>query len=233
MVKILDCTTRDGGHVTNWEFDDRYILNHIKTIQASGIDFYEIGYRNFHDRIGKGKFFYCNKSILEPFYNKKGNLHFGVMADTSRFNFNDFENAKEDYIDFVRIATHPDRIKDTLEISKELHNRGYNVIAQIMEIPNVMDEHYKILEQFNQKNIFECIYIADTYSTVKPADIEKYFNRLKNMGYKNISFHAHNKHGLALENTLRAIELGAYSVDVTANGLGNNLATEDLFAKLN
>jgi isopropylmalate/homocitrate/citramalate synthase len=53
------------------------------------------------------------------------------------------------------------------------------------------------------------------------------------MGYENISFHAHNKHGLALENTLRAIELGAYSVDVTANGLGNNLATEDLFAKLN
>ena len=232
MVKILDCTTRDGGHSTNWEFSDDFVNNHIAKLQKSNVDFYEIGYRNRFDNNGKGRFFYCTKELLRIFCRAKNNLKIGIMTDVSRFSIEDFENAKNDYVDFVRIASHPDRIKDMLDIASKLHNRGYNVIPQIMEIPNVKEKHYEILADYDKKSNFECIYIADTYSKVQPKDIEQYFNILKEIGYINIGFHAHNKHGLALENTLKAIELGVYSVDVTYQGLGDNLDIEKLFEKL-
>ena len=78
----------------------------------------------------------------------------------------------------------------------------------------------------------ESLYIADSYSTVKPNEIEIYFNKLKSIGYNKISFHAHNRHNLALQNTLKAIEQGADIVDVTLNGLGSNLNALDLFQSL-
>jgi len=233
MVKILDCTTRDGGHDTNWFFDKKFIEELTFCMNKSQVTYYEIGYRNFTDKENKGKFFYCTPDILKEFQTNKQDLQIGIMVDTSRYNENDFPGAENDYANFIRIATHPDKIQKTLDIAYNLHNKGYKIFVQLMEIPNVKEEHYKILENWRHKNILESLYIADSYSTVKPEDIPSFFNKLKSIGYNSISFHAHNKHNLALENTLKAIELGAYSVDVTLNGMGNNLDAIELFKSIN
>ena len=55
------------------------------------------------------------------------------------------------------------------------------------------------------------------------------------MGYVNIGFHAHNHMNQALKNSIKAIELGAYSVDVTQNKVGingGNLLYTDLIKAL-
>ena len=226
MVKILDCTTRDGGRSTNWMFKDSYICELIEFLNKNSTDYYEIGYRNNLEKEGKGKFFYCAPETLKFFYSIKGNLKLGIMVDTSRYSISDFSDAKNDYIDFVRIATHPEKIKETLHISQELHKKGYSVFIQLMEIPNVKEEHYEVLSEWENKDILESLYIADSYSTVKPEEIKKYFSKLSEIGYSKISFHAHNGNGLALENTIEAINCGAFSVDVSQNGLGGNLDFE-------
>lgn len=227
MTKILDCTVRDGGHQNNWDFDDDFVFSLIKKLKLEQIDYCEIGYRNRIDKKDKGRFFFCDKNLLKEFINIKGNLKLGVMADYKRIDLNDFKSSSSDCIDFVRIACHPDCIKDSINISEKLKNKGYNVFLQLMEIPNVKQKHYDILSEWQNKNILESIYIADSYSCVKPDDIPLYFDKLRNMGFKNISFHAHNACGLALENTLKAIECKAYSIDVSQNGLGGNLRFED------
>ncbi len=224
MYKILDCTIRDGGHQNNWEFEDEFVFVATDFAAQNGCEYFEIGYRNFSDNEGKGKFYYCTPKLIEKYKNKAANLKIGIMTDTSRFCIDDFKSAEYDCIDFVRIATHPQKIKETLIIAQELHSRGYKVFVQLMEIPNVLAQHYKILTDWNYKNIIESLYIADTYSTVKPQDLELFFEKLHNCGYEKISFHAHNNHGLALENTLKAIELGAYSIDLSQDGLGGNLS---------
>ena len=144
------------------------------------------------------------------------------MTDTSRYLAEDFQGKDKDNIDFVRIACHPDRIRETLEISKDLHNKGYKVLLQLMEAPNIDEAGYLSLFEFDNKDIFETVYLADSYSTMHPNEIEKYFNKMEMLGYKKISFHAHNKIQLALKNTLKAIEHGAYSVDVTLDGIGRD-----------
>ena len=159
---------------------------------------------------------------MEKFYKAKGNLELGVMTDTSRYLAEDFQGKDKDNIDFVRIACHPDRIRETLEISKDLHNKGYKVLLQLMEAPNIDEAGYLSLFEFDNKDIFETVYLADSYSTMHPNEIEEYFNKMEMLGYKKISFHAHNKIQLALKNTLKAIEHGAYSVDVTLDGIGRD-----------
>ncbi len=233
MVKILDCTTRDGGHQTNWEFDDEYVYDLITRLNQQGVTYYEIGYRNFKEKEGKGRFFCCSPEFLKRFQYKKGNLKIGIMVDCSRFSYKDFPGKNKDYTDFVRIACHPDKIEQTINIANELFVIGYKIFIQLMEIPNVKEKEYKILENWGNKDILESLYIADSYSTVRPEQLKVFFNRLRIAGYENISFHAHNKSGYALENTIEAMKLGAYSIDITQNGLGENLNSEEFFKFFN
>lgn len=232
MVKILDCTTRDGGHTVNWEFSDQFIYNLMSDLNSQNCSYYEIGYRNHFDNEGKGRFYNCSPELLEKFYKNKGNLKIGVMTDTKRFSYDDFLSADKDYLDFVRIACHPDKIQETLNIAQELYSRGYKIFIQLMDISNVDEEGYLALFSWQYKNILESLYFADSYGTLLPQDVEKYFNKLKMLGYEKISFHGHNNIQKALENSLKAIELGAYSVDVTLNGIGRcggNLNSADLY----
>ena len=222
MVKLLDCTTRDGGHVTNWDYSDEYIFNLIEDLNNKKIKFYEIGYRNYYDREGKGQFYYCLPDILKKFYDKKGDLKLGIMVDTKRYNENDFIDGHNDYVDFVRIAARPDKIIDTLKIAENLHKKNYNVMIQLMDITNLAQKHYEILKGWNKKDIIETLYLADTYGITDINNLEKIYNKIRDCGYKNISFHAHNKNQKALENSLKAIEAGAYSIDVSQDNDGIN-----------
>ena len=235
MTKLLDCTTRDGGYCTNWDYSDEYIFNLMSEMNNKKICFYEIGYRNFYDREGKGDFYYCTRDLLKKFYEKKGDLKLGVMVDTKRFSEYDFTDVNQDCIDFVRIACHPDKIAETLTIAEKLNKKNYNIMIQLMDIKNLSKEHYSLLKNWNLKSILNVIYLADTYGTVKPKELEKIFKTIKDMGYKNIGFHAHNQTNLALLNSLKAIELGAYSIDITKDGggiNGGNLSYNEFFSRI-
>lgn len=222
MIKILDCTVRDGGYETNWEFDDSFILDLFRFAQEKGITYLEIGYRNHFDNEGKGRFYKCTTEFLERFYKEKGDLQLGVMTDTKRFSLDDFPGSEVDFVDFVRVATRPDRIGETLEIAEALKSRGYKVFIQLMDIPNVDADGYLKLFAWGNKEILESLYFADSYGTLQPQEVEQYFNKLKILGFNNISFHAHNSIGTALENTLKVVGLGGFSIDVTKGSMGRN-----------
>lgn len=222
MIKILDCTIRDGGHVTNWEFEDNYVTDLIKTLNKSGITYCEIGYRNHFDNVGKGKFYNCTPQVLEKFYPLKGNLQIGVMTDIKRFSEKDFPGQEKDFLDFIRIATRPDKIQQTLKTAELLYSRGYKIFIQLMDITNIDTKGYIDLFQWQNKSILESLYFADTYGKITPEEVENYYNKFKILGYEKISFHGHNNLQMALDNTLKALNMGAYSVDVSQNGFGRN-----------
>ena len=45
-LKILDCTIRDGGLVTNHTFDDGLVRAVYQACVEAGIDYMELGYKN-------------------------------------------------------------------------------------------------------------------------------------------------------------------------------------------
>lgn len=44
MIKILDCTLRDGGYYTNWDFDKNLVDTYIKACNDLPVDYLEVGY---------------------------------------------------------------------------------------------------------------------------------------------------------------------------------------------
>lgn len=58
-MKILDCTLRDGGYYTNWDFDKAIVDAYIGGTNILPIDYLEIGYRNNPSKEYLGKYGYC------------------------------------------------------------------------------------------------------------------------------------------------------------------------------
>ena len=46
MFKILDCTLRDGGYYTNWDFETNLINDYLKCMSDIKADYVEIGFRS-------------------------------------------------------------------------------------------------------------------------------------------------------------------------------------------
>lgn len=232
MVKILDCTIRDSGFETNWTFSDEFVFDLLKELNDKNVQFMEIGYRNHIDYEDKGRFYRCMPDLLEKFYSIKGNLKLGVMVDTVRFSENDFICANKDFIDFVRIAGRSEKLSQTLDIAEFLYSRGYKIYLQLMDISNVDANGYLKLFAWEHKDIIEGVYFADSKGTLQPDEISTYFYKLKTLGYNNINFHAHDKSGLALQNSLKAIELGVNNIDIShisGGRNGGNLTADEYF----
>lgn len=44
MLKVLDCTLRDGGYINNWVFGESSINKIVDSLDSANIDFIELGY---------------------------------------------------------------------------------------------------------------------------------------------------------------------------------------------
>ena len=65
MLKILDCTLRDGGYYTNWDFSADVVDAYIDAMNQLPIDYLEVGYRNNPSEEYLGKFGYSPISVLK------------------------------------------------------------------------------------------------------------------------------------------------------------------------
>ena len=54
--QILDCTLRDGGYYTDWDFAPNVVNTYLDAINALPIDYIEVGYRNNPDKTYMGEF---------------------------------------------------------------------------------------------------------------------------------------------------------------------------------
>lgn len=226
MTKILDCTIRDGGHLNSWNFTNECVFETFEAAKSCGVELFEIGYRNH----AGGKFAQCKDEDLRGVIPDKGSVKLVVMVNSREFFEEDFYIS--DYADVVRIACHPHEIAQGAEFCKKLHDKGYETILHLMDVAHISTEQFLSLKRYDTENV---IYFADSYGALLPDDVKSCFEVLRNKGFEKIGFHGHNNKQLAFINTLSAIECGAYSVDVTAYGMGRasgNTPAELLLSQL-
>ena len=64
-MKILDCTIRDGGYYTNWDFNKETIKTYLRSINKLPIDFIEVGYRNPDLSVYFGEYYFLPTHTME------------------------------------------------------------------------------------------------------------------------------------------------------------------------
>ena len=74
-MEILDCTLRDGGYYTRWNFSKELVNNYLRTVSKLPINNIELGYfSNNKDIIAKGDKLFMD--VKEKFVSIEGNVEF-------------------------------------------------------------------------------------------------------------------------------------------------------------
>jgi 4-hydroxy 2-oxovalerate aldolase len=138
-------------------------------------------------------------------------------------------------IQVVRIATQcteADISEQHFGMAKEmgLEAVGFLMMAH-MRPPELLAEQAALMESYGA----DCVYVVDSAGAMLPHDAAARVKALKEALNIQVGYHAHNKLGCAIGNTIAAIDAGADQVDGTLRGLGagaGNAATELLVAAL-
>lgn len=246
ILKIIDCTFRDGGYYNQWDFDPKTTQRYLHSINAAGIDYIEIGFRAFSsDANYAGPFAYSPEWYLKHFELPRVSK-IGVMAnakdlialkspDSKRMD-SLFPEAKKSAVKLVRIASHFREVNEVSRYVTKLKNLGYEVGFNLMQSAGkTAEELQAVSKQIASWEAVDVLYFADSLGNMTPNDVKSTVSALKSGWNGELGIHAHDNKGLALINTLTAIDAGVNWVDSTILGMGRgagNTRTEHLLIEL-
>ncbi|APG59285.1 aldolase catalytic domain-containing protein [Christiangramia salexigens] len=236
-ISVLDCTLRDGGYYTNWDFPEEIIDAYFKAINDLPIDYVEIGYISKEQPNYHGAFFYLPRTVLEN-CRSKCDRKFSIMVnekDVSSADIPELLHRAKGFVDLVRLAVKPENINSSINCGKELKKMGFKVALNLMYASewNQSFPNRKSLDEIN--NAFDFFYIVDSYGALFPEDVQSVVKYLKDNLNIPIGFHGHNNLELAMANSLSALESGIDLIDSTVIGMGRgagNLRTELILSVL-
>jgi 4-hydroxy 2-oxovalerate aldolase len=238
MLKILDCTLRDGGYYTNWDFEKSLVDLYFKSTNNLPIDYLEVGYRSIPMKGYLGKYFYCPVYELENL-KKLSNKKLVIILNEKDIrieNLQDLLGPVKGLIDMVRIAIDPEHLGRALILAEGIKNMDFEVGFNVMYMSKWSQYGNFINELKNVDGIADYLYMVDSYGGVYPSDVINTINLVRSNTSCKLGFHGHNNLELALVNTLTAIDHGVEIVDATILGMGRgagNLKTELLLTALN
>lgn len=238
LPQILDCTLRDGGYYTLWDFNKDLVKNYLESFNQLPVDYLEIGYRSNPMDSYLGEYFYCPPHVLKRCKEISDKKLVIILneKDVRAAHAHELLSPCIGYIDMVRIAIDPKNFKRALGLAGAVKKMGFEVGFNVMYMSTWESEKEFLSQIKDVQGLADYFYMVDSFGGVYPEDVKNIFNLVQSQTDVKIGFHGHNNLELGLINTLTAIDCGADIVDATVTGMGRgagNLKTELLLTALN
>jgi len=240
MISVLDCTLRDGGFYTDWDFRPELVKTYLTSMEEAGIDQVEIGYRSLKRDAFYGAYRYTSEQLLEALA-EYAEVPLGVMLDAKELIGVEekidelFVPADESKVALVRVAVARQHLDTAAKELERLHDLGYKTTINLMAWATIpRDEQARVLEQMAATKA-DILYVADSFGGMHPEDFSQVAEQLRPISDKPWGVHLHNNLELAFANALEAVRCGARWVDTSVTGMGRgpgNLKTELLLQHL-
>lgn len=222
MIRLIDTTLRDGMHAVSHQLTPEQMAGIAAQLDAAGVYMMEVGHG---DGLGGSSFQYGFAKAHELEYFKavskvltKSKL--GALLIPGIGTIEDLEAAMECGVNTVRVATHVTEADTGEQHIKFAKAHGLETIGFLMM--SHMAEPEKILEQAKLFESYgaDVVYITDSAGALLPEGVKARISLVKENLSIPVGFHAHNNLGLAVGNTLAALDAGASYVDGTLAGMG-------------
>lgn len=238
-MRILDCTLRDGGYYTNWDFDAKTVDAYISAMNALPIDYLEVGYRNNPSKEYLGKFGYSPVSVLK-YLHATCAKKLVVMLNEKSTKPGDLDLLLKPIMglaDMIRIAIDPKNFDRAVILAKAVKAMGFEVGFNCMYMSKWSSEYEGFLTKLSVLNGWcDLFCMVDSFGGVTPEDVTRIYKEVRENTTVPVGFHGHNNLQMGLINTVTAMNLGVDYVDATIMGMGRgagNLNMELLLTYLN
>lgn len=244
MIKVLDCTLRDGGYVNDWEFGFDNIKNIIDALSKSNLDYVECGFLKTSD-YNNEKSLFSKISQLKKFSNSD---NLCLMINFGDIKVEDLEQTNNITL---RIAFKKHERFEALEFCRAVKDKGFNIFINPMVTDSYTNE--EILDLISKVNEISpvALTIADTIGEMTTDEITNLFKTIDGRLDSRIAicFHSHNNLQMSFRNAETLIKLCQYNdisqtqsqqrdlvIDSSIFGIGRgagNLCTELITQYLN
>ncbi len=238
MIKLLDCTLRDGGYVNNWEFGKDNIAKIISELTHSGINFVECGFLkdiNYNNNFS----LFSNILQLKEFL-ISSKTKYTLMINYGEYSLDKIPNSDDKSI-MIRLSFKKKHLNEALIYADSLIHKGYDIFINPMNTDLYStDELLYLIQKINKINPY-AVTIVDTIGCMCEKDAVNIFKLIKNELNENIKicFHSHNNLQLSFSNALSLINLSDKRdliIDSTLFAMGRgagNIKTEKIIKYLN
>ena len=237
FVKIVDTTLRDGCHSVGHQFTEENVRDVAGALDRARMHTVEVthgdGLGGSSIQYGRGKL--TDQEMLRSAASVMKTSRLAVLMLPGIGVKEDLEMAHAEGARLARIATHATEADISSQHIRLAKNIGMDVTGFLMlshmEGPETLVEQAKLMESYGA----DTVYVVDSAGAMVPDDVRAKVSALRRGLECEVGFHAHNNLGLAVGNSLAAIEEGATVVDGSLAGLGagaGNAPTEVLVAVL-
>lgn len=236
-VRIFDTTLRDGEQTPGVAITVDEKIRIAKKLDKLGVDIIEVGFPVSSP--GERK---AAREILKLDLNSS-------ICGLARPLKKDLDAAIDCGVDYIHtfIGTSPLHREYKLKMSKEeilnkavegveyIKDHGITAEFSAEDATRTEFEYLKDIYTAVEDAGADCINVPDTVGVMVPTSMNYLVSELKRDINIPISVHCHDDFGLAVANSLAAVEAGAQQVHVTINGLGEragNASLEELVMAL-
>lgn len=232
MVKLMDCTLRDGANVVGKGFSaeitdmvlDGLTACHVPIIEfgnAGGIGAYEVaGFTNAETD-------QTYLDIAQKYLDRGSEL--GMFLNARRYREKNVALARENGLSFLRVGADAGDGDIALPAIRDIKKAGlkafYSAMKAYLLTPDQLADEGKKLEDAGLDEIT----IMDSAGAMLPGQAAEYTRKLTRAVSIPVAFHCHNNLGLSAANAVAAYENGAAILDCGLMGMARsagNLATE-------
>lgn len=221
-ITIVDTTMRDGSHALRHNFTVDQVSRLTKILDDSRVPLIELSHG---DGLGGSSYTYGFSGTDEfellaaaGAMIKHGKLMALLLPGIGTIE--DLKRAHNCGVSAVRVATHVtegDVSAQHIKAAKELEMMAVGFLMMVhMAPPKQIAEEAKKMESYGA----DYINLADSAGYLMPQDVEERILAVREAVQIPVGFHAHNNLGMAVANSLIAVEAGAEYIDATLCGLG-------------
>lgn len=243
MIRLLDCTLRDGAYIVDGKFGEPAIRGMIQKLQEAGIRIIECGWLK-NEKHSKGSTYYHLPSDLEPYITRKqAGCTYTAMLDWDRYELDQLPVCDGKSVDAIRVVFPHENYREGIAAGREIRKKGYRVFYQAANTLAYTNEELVELAQEAEQAGAEALSVVDTFGAMYQEDLERIVDVLdENLGSSVLlGFHSHNNQQLSFALSIwfaeRMIRSGRDAVvDASLCGMGRgagNTATELMANYLN
>ncbi|MBP3895352.1 MAG: 4-hydroxy-2-oxovalerate aldolase [Mogibacterium sp.] len=221
-VILVDTTLRDGSHAVRHSFTTKQVKKIASGLDKSGVELIEVTHG---DGLGGSSYNYGfsatdEMKLIEAAASEIKNGKPTVLLLPGIGTIADLKRAKKAGAQAVRVATHvteADVSAEHIYAAKELEMMavGFLMMVHMAPVERIVEEALK-MESYGA----DYINMADSSGYLLPEDVAARIDAVSKAVKIPVGFHAHNNMGMAVANSLAAVEAGATYIDGTLRGLG-------------
>jgi 4-hydroxy 2-oxovalerate aldolase len=221
-ISIVDTTLRDGSHAVRHSFTREQVAEIAGGLDRCGVSLIELSHG---DGLGGSSYTYGFSAVDEFELLKSAasvirDAKLTVLMLPGIGTIENLKQASDCGAKAVRVATHiteADVSAQHIAAAKDLGMFvvGFLMLAHMSPPEAIVQEALK-MESYGA----DYINLADSAGYLMPSGVDERIRALVEALDVPVGFHAHNNLGLAIANSIAAVEAGASYIDATLCGLG-------------